>query len=161
MVQRPHPPAGRFRFETPLEVRFADTDALGHVNNAVYLTYFEAARAAYYRAITGSTFGFGAGAKGHTFVVAEARVTFRAAAFFGETLWLGCRVSWASRSSFGLEYRIRAEDSEVGRARDVADGETVQVMYDFGSDRVVRLPPDLLALFESFEGHEIPSRSAR
>ena len=29
---------------TPIAVRFADTDAMGHVNNAVYLTYAEIAR---------------------------------------------------------------------------------------------------------------------
>ena len=29
---------------TSIEIRFADTDAMGHVNNAVYLTYAEAAR---------------------------------------------------------------------------------------------------------------------
>jgi len=36
---------GDFAYEHPIEVRFADTDAFGHVNNAVYLTFFEAARA--------------------------------------------------------------------------------------------------------------------
>src|SRR4051794_23064791 len=29
---------GEFRFRRPIEVRFADTDAMGHVNNAAYLT---------------------------------------------------------------------------------------------------------------------------
>jgi acyl-CoA thioester hydrolase len=38
-----------FRFNYPIEVRFSDTDAMGHVNNAVYLTYFEQARLAYWR----------------------------------------------------------------------------------------------------------------
>ena len=33
-----------FRFTLPVEVRFRDLDALGHVNNAVYLTYLESAR---------------------------------------------------------------------------------------------------------------------
>jgi acyl-CoA thioester hydrolase len=33
-----------FRFVHPIEVRFRDLDALGHVNNAVYLTYLESAR---------------------------------------------------------------------------------------------------------------------
>ncbi|MBK6404207.1 MAG: thioesterase family protein [Holophagales bacterium] len=34
-----------------VEVRFRDLDAMGHVNNAVYLTYFEQARLAFWRAI--------------------------------------------------------------------------------------------------------------
>ena len=36
----------RFRFVHDLDVRFRDLDAIGHVNNAVFLTYFEAARLA-------------------------------------------------------------------------------------------------------------------
>jgi len=38
-----------FRFFTTLEVRWRDLDALGHVNNAVYLTYLEQARVHYMR----------------------------------------------------------------------------------------------------------------
>ena len=160
-VSRRHePPPGEFRYEIPLDVRFRDTDALGHVNNAVYLTYFEAARAGYYRAVTGSTFGFGAGAAGHTFVVAEARVVFRAPAYFGETLDIGCRVCWASRSSFGVDYRIRARESEIGGARLVGDGVTIQVMFDFATGRVSRIPRDLLEMLAAFEGHPIPPRSS-
>lgn len=34
---------------TPITVRFRDLDAMGHVNNAVYATYVEQARATYFR----------------------------------------------------------------------------------------------------------------
>lgn len=135
-----------------------DTDALGHVNNAVYLSYFEAARAGYYAAVAGEAFGTGDQAGERTFVVAEARLVYRAPALFGETMLVSCRFSWTSRSSFGLEYRVRAEASPVAPARIVADGETVQVMFDLERNRVMRVPPDLLALFEGYEGHPIPPR---
>ncbi len=42
------PPDG-FRHATPITVRFSDLDAMGHVNNATYLTYMETARIQYYR----------------------------------------------------------------------------------------------------------------
>ena len=150
-----------FRYNLPIEVRFADTDALGHVNNAVYLTYFEAARAGYYRHVVGEPFGFGAGAQGRTFVVAEARVAYRAPAFFGETLDVACRVAWASRSSFGLEYRITAPPSPVAEARHVADGDTVQVMWDPATTRVGRVPEDLREMIERHEGYALPPRPER
>jgi acyl-CoA thioester hydrolase len=150
--------SGEFRYEHRIEVRFADTDALGHVNNAVYLSYFEAARAGYYTAVTGSTFGAGERSAERTFVVAEATVAYRAPSFFGETLLVACRFSWASRSSFGLEYQVRAGDSAVGRRRLVADGESTQVMFDLEQQRVRRVPADLLALFESYERRPIERR---
>lgn len=158
MPRRVEPPSGDFLFEHPIEVRFVDTDAFGHINNAVYLSYFEAARAGYYAKVNGVPFGTGAHAAERTFVIAEARISYRAPAFFGEVLLVGCRFAWASRTSFGVEYRVRAEESVVGQARVIADGETVQVMFDLERNRVMRVPPDLLALFEKFEGRTIPRR---
>jgi acyl-CoA thioester hydrolase len=152
------PLAGDFRFEQPVDVRFVDTDAFGHVNNAVYLSYFEAARAGYYARVMGIPFNSGELASGHAFVIAEARVSYRAPAYFGETLLVGCRFVWTSRSSFGLTYRIRAEASGVAPARLVADGETVQVMYDLSRNRISRVPADLLVRFEEFEGTPIERR---
>ena len=150
---------GEFRYEHPIEVRFVDTDAFGHINNAVYLTYFEAARAGYYAEVAGMPFGTGPHAAERTFVVAEARIAFRAPAFFGEKLLVGCRFTWTSRSSFELEYRVRAEKSAVAPARVVADGRTVQVMFDLERNRVMRVPADLLESFEKYEGHPIPRQT--
>lgn len=158
MSRRAKAIAGEFAYEHPVEVRFVDTDAFGHVNNATYLSYFEAARAGYYAKVVGQPFMTGARAATDMFVIAEALITYRAPAFFGETLLVGCRFTWASRTSFGLEYRVRAEQSVAGSARVVADGETVQVMFDGERNRVTRVPAQFVEMFERFEGHSIPRR---
>jgi acyl-CoA thioester hydrolase len=150
--------SGDFAYEHPIEIRFVDTDAFGHVNNAVYLSYFEAARAGYYARVTGSPFMTGAHGSAHTFVVAEARISYRSPALFGEALFVGCRFAWTARTSFGLEYRVRAEQSIVGATRVVADGETVQVMFDLQRSRVTRVPEDLIEMFAAHEGRPIPRR---
>jgi acyl-CoA thioester hydrolase len=158
MSRRHEPPAGPFRFRRAIEPRFRDTDAMGHVNNAVFLTYFEMARASYYREVTGSTFGIGAMSHDRSFILAEARVTYLSPALFGEPLACEARVAWASRSSFSIEYRVIAGDSAFGHARTVAYGETIQVMYDYAAGRVTRLPADLLGMIEAFEGRPISLR---
>jgi len=38
---------------TKIQVRFSDLDTLGHVNNSVYLSYFEMARIAYFTPLLG------------------------------------------------------------------------------------------------------------
>jgi acyl-CoA thioester hydrolase len=157
---RAQPLAGEFRYRHPIEVRFVDTDALGHVNNATYFSYFEAARAGYHALVTGAAFGSGPDAHRTTFVIAEARIVYRSPALFGEPLTCSCRVSWVGRSSFGLEYRIDADASPLGEGRVVADGSTVQVFYDLETGRVIRIPPELRARMEAFEGRPLPSRSA-
>ncbi len=158
MTRRSDRIEGDFAYEHPIEVRFVDTDAFGHVNNALYLTYFEAARAGYYAEVMGMPFGTGARAAEHTFVIAEAQVVYRAPAFFGETLLVGCRFGWTAKSSFGVEYRVRAEESVVAPARVVADGTSVQVMFDLERNRVMRVPADLVEMFEKYEGRSIPRR---
>ncbi len=71
-MPRPALAEGDFPCHHPIEVRFGDTDALGHINNATYLTYFEAARAGYYEALMGTPFGTGEDAERYTFLIAEA-----------------------------------------------------------------------------------------
>jgi acyl-CoA thioester hydrolase len=41
-------------FEHPVAVRWRDTDALGHVNHVVFLTYLEEARDAFYAQVLGA-----------------------------------------------------------------------------------------------------------
>jgi acyl-CoA thioester hydrolase len=41
-------------FEHQVAVRWRDTDALGHVNNSVFMTYLEEARDAFYMSILGA-----------------------------------------------------------------------------------------------------------
>lgn len=157
MSPRQEPIGGEFRYSHPIEVRFNDTDALAHINNAVYLTYFEAARAGFYEQLIGRPFGTGDGAERHTFMIAEATLHFRQPGFFGEPVVVECRVAWASRASFGLEYRVLATGSSVASARLLADGETVQVMFDVKAGQVTRIPADLRQRFEEFEGRPIPA----
>ena len=45
-----------FSVEVPVTVRWRDIDALGHVNNAVFLTYLETGRDRFFHALVGDTF---------------------------------------------------------------------------------------------------------
>lgn len=170
MTERPSPepvagrievPADRrdlpreFRFRRPIEVRFADTDAMGHVNNASYLTYFEIARAAYYEAVTGQPLPLGAHGASEGMILAEATIAFRAPAYYGETLTVEARVTRIGGTSFTLEFRLTAPQSRYGRARLVAVSTSVQVMYDYLHERPIAVSPELAAEMEAFEGRRL------
>jgi acyl-CoA thioester hydrolase len=157
---RSRPLDGAFRYRHPIEIRFGDTDALGHVNNAVYLSYFEMARGGYYTAVVGHPFGHGPEADRRTYVIAEAHVTYRTPALYGEPLTCACRVGWLGRSSFSLEYRLAVEDSPIGPARLIADGSSVQVFFDFAAGRVMRIPEAMVRRLNEFEARSLPSRPA-
>ena len=158
---RSRPLDGEFRYRHDIEIRYVDTDALGHVNNATYFSYFEAARAGYYREVSGHAFGTGPDAGKSTFVIAEAHITYRQPALFGEPLWCSCRVGWVGRSSFSFEYRVEVGASDLGDARVVADGSTVQVFYAPWAGKVLRMPDGLLEQMERFEGRPLPTRATQ
>jgi acyl-CoA thioester hydrolase len=123
-----------FRFRFPMEVRFRDLDALGHVNNAVYLTYMESARIAYWLQVTDRP-----GLEGMDMILARAEIDFRAPLQYRDRIDVGVRCASMKRSSLVLEHRIlRIPDGLV-----VADARKVLVHYDYAAGRSTPLPPEL------------------
>jgi acyl-CoA thioester hydrolase len=43
----------QFKHQLPIQIRFVDIDAFGHVNNAVFASYYEMARVAYFDQVLG------------------------------------------------------------------------------------------------------------
>lgn len=144
---------GLFRHRVRVDVRFADTDAMGHVNNAVYLTYCEAARLGYWEAVTGEPLAERHhGAEG--LILAEARITYRAQVFHTDSIVVESRATRIGRSSFTLEHRLTARDPE-GVARLVAVSESILVRYDYDATRAIPLDDVFIGAVESFEGRSL------
>jgi len=141
---------GDFAHTVEIEVRFADTDAMGHVNNAVYLTYCEMARIRYWTDVTGEPI-----APGHegaeSLILAEARITYRAPVFHGERVTVETRATRLGRSSFTLEHRLTAHLPDEP-PRLVATSESVMVRYDYATERPTPLGAAFVAAIEAFEG---------
>jgi acyl-CoA thioester hydrolase len=128
-----------WRFEYELEVLFRDCDPMGHVNNAVYLTYLEAARFAWWR----NTFG-AQGLTEHGFIVARVEIDFRKPALPGDRLLVRLRVEDIGRSSFKVGYEIlNARTREL-----VAEAKSVQVAFDYTQGKSVPIAVSLRAKLE-------------
>ena len=120
----------RFRLET----RYADYDTKGHVNNAVYLTYFELARVrAWLDAVRGSPDA--------PFIIAEATVRYVRPAMIGTPLDIEITTSEVRTKAWVWRYRIVDARNDAL----VAEGQTAQVMYDYTSGRSVEIPADVRA----------------
>jgi acyl-CoA thioester hydrolase len=145
---------GPFHHVHAIEVRFADTDAMGHVNNALYHTYVETARTRYLEVVLDEPVRLGVHGE-LSFILAEARMVYRSPAYYGETLSVETRMTRIGRSSMSAEHRITAPDSHVGRARLVAVCESVLVHYDYGRATPIPVPADVAARIEAFEGHSL------
>jgi acyl-CoA thioester hydrolase len=144
------PDPDRWTVVSPLRPRFRDTDAMGHINNAVYVTYLEVARQEYWRAFRGED-----DYRAVPFILAHVDIDFRSEAHMDEALELCIRCSHVSARSFGFDYAIR----EAKSRRLVAEAHTVQVCYDYAKKAVVSCPDELRARLESFEGRALARKA--
>ena len=116
----------------PLATRYNDYDTKGHVNNAVFLTYFEMARErAWIDALDGDA--------DFPFILAEATVQYRSQARIGDPLEIEITTTEVRTKAWVWSYVIR--DARDGRV--VAEGRTVQVAYDYDAHRTIPIPSGL------------------
>lgn len=127
-----------FPIRVPIQVRFSDLDALGHVNNAAYLSYLELARIAYFQKVLPDWL-FG----GH-FVLARVEIDYKKPLFLEDQVEVLARAVRLGRSSFTLEYLVLKNGEEAARAL------SVQVYLENG--RPTPLPEALKKAIEELEG---------
>ena len=125
-----------------LAVRFCETDLMGIVHHANYLTYFEAGRVDWLhrRGVSYETWA----RRGIHLPVVEARVRYRKAARFDEALVIESTCSEVTRVTVRFAYRVM-------RGADVlCEGETLLacVGHDITPKRI---PADIADIFRSAE----------
>lgn len=145
--RRPDPRPEDFRFHCDIEVRFRDLDAMGHVNNAVYATFFEVARTGYAKALGLA----GSGRELFPFIMLDIHCRFVAPAVLGDTLVAHLRTASVGTKSFVFEYLVtRRNDGAV-----VATGSSTQVYYDYQQQRTLPVPPEYRERLERLEGRRL------
>jgi len=129
-------------FVVPWQVIFRDVDAFGHVNNAVYLTYFEWARARMWFALTGA-----AGVSSDIgFIVARAEIDFKLQIEM-EPIDICIRISEMRNTSFDTVYEIRKGSNGLV----AATGRVVVVLFDWKSQTKMPISDELRRKVRAFQ----------
>lgn len=118
-----------FAFETTVPVRHTDRDRLGHVNNAIYATYLEEGRVAYFEEGLGHALGE------QSMLIASLSIDFESQIRRGPVT-VGLAITRIGESSFDFEYEI-AVDGETA-----ATAKSVQVAYDVERERKILFPEE-------------------
>lgn len=113
----------------PIQLRFNDTDALGHVNNSTYFSFYDLGKTEYFRTV-----------RGHSIfdneidiVVAHAEVDFIEPVFLTDEISVQTAVSKMGNKSFTLEQQIIDLKSGAVKCRCT----TVMVGYDFQTHKTI------------------------
>jgi len=130
-------------FETELQLRFGDTDAMGHVNNAKIVTYLELGRVRFFADVMGVE-----RVDDYRFILAEVNCRYRIPILLHDRVFVRMHITDVHRSSF----RFRCDLYDPGDGRVFVEAETVQVMYDYKTGRSAPVDADFLARARDYIG---------
>jgi acyl-CoA thioester hydrolase len=104
-----------------IQVRFSDIDLMGHVNNAVYLNYFESARMYYLLAVLGKDWDW----IKNGIILKSNEIEYIKPVFLNENPEVFVTLKHLGVKSFTLAYELRV-DNEIKTI-----GRSVLVSFDF------------------------------
>ena len=142
-----------FHFALEVRPRFCETDALGHVSNTVYTTYFELGRLRMLAAVGEAD---DSPARTFPFNHLAVEIAFRMLrpCFYEEELLVHTRVAALGTSSMTMEHALTAAESEEVRAI----ARIVVVASD--GERGIPWTPGQRAKLEAFEGRVLAATAA-
>lgn len=146
----------QYRWFLPLVTRWLDNDAYGHINNALYYSFFDTAVNTYLiqHGVLDPTAGANIG------LVVESRCVYFSPLTFPEPIEAGLRVAHLGNSSVRYEVAIFA----AGALESSAQGHFIHVYVDRDSRRPAVIPPPLRSALaplrvDSADPHQSPARS--
>ena len=134
----------KYVFTMKLDIRWSDMDEMRHVNNAVYLTYFEQARVYYFQEACEWDW------KEIGVILASAHVDYLRPVVFPNPTSVYVRTSKIGNKSFELSYMITSVVNGIEEL--TTTGYTTMVLFDYESNKSV-LIPDFLR--EKISGYEL------
>lgn len=143
----------RFPVTIDLPVQWGEMDSYGHVNNVVYIRYFEGARIAYFRALglPGWVDKDPSSPHGGP-ILHSTRARYRIPLTFPDTVTVGTRVTALDEDRFTMELAVWSAHHQAV----AADGEAIIVVYDYARGKKARIDDALRAAIERVEGRLPP-----
>jgi acyl-CoA thioester hydrolase len=120
-----------------VQMRFADTDALGHVNNGSFVVYVETGRLAFFEAAVTEV---------RSLILAHLAVDFRRQVRFGQALAVDTWVERVGRTSVTLRQAVLADGVVAAEARSVV------VCFDYEAQRPMPWPAATRRALERYVG---------
>lgn len=118
-----------------VEVRFADIDVMGHVNNAVYLSYFEQARMAFFSSLIGNDWDWGK----HGVLLARNEVDYLRPVLLNDEVRIRTKCEQVGTTSLVFTYEVFAKSGN-GEEERAARGKSVLVCFDYQMKRKIEVP---------------------
>jgi len=117
-----------------LEIRFADIDVAGHVNNAVYLSYFEQGRMHYFKEVIGNSWDW----KKYGIIVARNEIDYLQPVLLNDEVYVTAAIGEVGNKSFKMHMHIfKKKESQTV---DCARGIVTVVCFDYEKQQTISVP---------------------
>jgi acyl-CoA thioester hydrolase len=123
------------KHRTSIQIRFKDVDALGHVNNANHVTYFEYARIRYFDDLIGTEIDW----ENEGMILAHQQVHYKKPIYLKDTIHVKTWFMKSGTTSFELGYEIVRTEKD-GSETICATGTSVQVCYNYRKQQPIPVP---------------------
>lgn len=133
-----------FRFKLKLDIRWSDVDEVGHVNNAVYLTYLEQNRIYYFEEAA-----LNWDWKKEGVILANVNINYVRPLYFPENVYAYMRISRIGTKSFETEHLIVVE--KENKQELAARATTILVMFDYQTNTSVAVSQRIRESISTFE----------
>lgn len=121
------------------KVRFGDLDAMRHLNNVVFLRYFETARIAFLSELVPGHDPTSPEGDDTAMIFAECKINYRSPVLYGEEVDVHLSIGEVRRSAFRVDFAMRVGD------RLAAEGHGWLVGFDYVAQKAAPLPAHLTA----------------
>ncbi len=121
---------------TPIQIRFSDCDMLQHVNNAIYLQYFEIARINFFKSELPDWDW-----KEKGIILLKNTIEYKVPLLFNDDCSIEVETKHTGSKSFTLTYKVLVKKD--GNVIIKTIGESVLVCYNFLKKETINLPTKL------------------
>jgi acyl-CoA thioester hydrolase len=132
-----------YKYKTPIPIRFSDLDAYGHVNNAIYLTYFEIARSNYWRDVVKWDWNH------NGIILARSEINYLKPITRQDEIACYVRTTRIGNSSFDVMHVLVKLNG--GHEDICTTGKTVCISYDYNVNRSVKIPTEQRARMIAYD----------
>lgn len=116
-----------------VQVRFSDLDILGHVNNSVYLTYFELARVQYFQQLLGVKWDWNS----YGMLLKKNEIEYHKSILLHDEPEITIYTSHIGTKSFTFEYELRV-NNEI-----YTTGSSLMICFDAVKNQTIEIPEKL------------------
>jgi len=128
-----------------IQIRFADIDSMGHVNNAVYLSYFEFTRVYYFNEILGENWDW----ESKGIILAHTELSFIKPIELNDEAFIEMEIGNIGTKSFTFHYTIRVDGEPTTK------GSSTLVAFNNKLQESIAIPSEMKASFKALKVFQV------